>query len=185
MKLSDRAQRFWLRLEQLFGPSLNAMYPRGMPAAMAQNIDRVNNDAVVNALAAINDLKQPPGIDDVERLTSSISVAPTKPNRLGLMVAYVVNNYRLTREQRAAPWTWVQSGGGIHAVVVPAIDDAPAIRVEMHELDNLSAQQVQDLLKPKKTEKRNESPAREAFMLLTGSPVYTGSKRDNWKAFGK
>jgi len=110
MTLSPRADRAWQRMVQMFGDKLTTLHPRGMPAAMAQIIDRVDNETVVRGLADMGQMRQPPSVADVERLMSSTPAVTANPNRMPALTAYVVANCRLTPYQTRHPWTWLAQG---------------------------------------------------------------------------
>jgi hypothetical protein len=169
MNLTPRAERVWKRMVQMFGDKLTGMYPRGMPASMAQVIDRVNDNAVISGLAVLAKLKQPPGIAEFEQAMGSVPAPPTKPTRTALMVGYIVDTRPLTAKQRAMPWTWVQVGGLIHSVRVPPDGDANGFTVEMHELDDLTEDEAEHHLRRKPVERKVENNrAAESRLLLTG-----------------
>ena len=169
MTLSLRAERVWKRMEQMYGSRLTAMYPRGMPASMAQVIDRVNDNAVISGLAVLAKLKQPPGTTEFEQAMGSVPAPPIKPTRTALMIGYIVDTRPLTAEQRAIPWTWVQVGGLIHSVRVPSDGVANGFTVEMHELDDLTEDEVEHHLRRKPVERKVENNrAAESRLLLTG-----------------
>ena len=110
MSLSPRAERAWQRMVQMFGEKLTTLHPRGMPAAMAQIIDRVDNDTVIRGLAEMSQMRQPPSVADVAQVMSSTPAPTTAPNRMAALTAYVMANYRLTPHQSRHPWTWLGQG---------------------------------------------------------------------------
>ena len=141
MNLSDRAHRAWKRMQQMFGDKLTAAHPHGMPYAMAQVIDRVNNEAVVAGLAEMSCMKHPPTISEFERIMGSTPAPTATPNRMVLLTAYVMANYRLTPHQTRHPWTWLGQGNpreksqnfGIVGVRIPddPDTDTPGFTVDM------------------------------------------------------
>ena len=141
MTLSPRADRAWQRMVQMFGDKLTTLHPRGMPAAMAQIIDRVDNDAVVRGLAEMSQMRQPPSVADVQRVMSSVPAATASPNRMPALTAYIMANYRLTPFQTMTPWTWLAQGNprektqnfGVVGVRIPDDPDtgAPGFTVDM------------------------------------------------------
>jgi len=110
MNLTPRADRVWKRMVQMFGENLTAMYPRGMPSAMAQTVDRVDDATVIDGLSVMRGMKQPPGIEEFQRIMSSAPAPTAAPNRMAALTAYVMANYRLTPHQTRHPWTWLGQG---------------------------------------------------------------------------
>ena len=110
MSISPRAERAWQRMVQMFGEKLTTLHPRGMPAAMAQVIDRVDNDTVVRGLAEMAQMRQPPSVADVAQVMSSAPAVASNPIRMPALTAYVMANYRLTPHQTRHPWTWLGQG---------------------------------------------------------------------------
>lgn len=140
MSISPRADRAWQRMVQMFGDKLTVLHPRGMPPAMAQVIDRVDNETVIRGLAEMGQLRQPPSVADVERVMSSTPNAAPNPNRMAALTAYVMANYRLTPHQTRHPWTWLGQGNprekstnfGIVGVRIPDDPDGtPGFTVDM------------------------------------------------------
>ena len=141
MTLTPRADRAWQRMVQMFGDKLTVLHPRGMPAAMAQVIDRVDNETVIRGLAEMGQMRQPPSVADVERVMSSTPNAAPNPNRMAALTAYVMANYRLTPHQTRHPWTWLGQGNpreksqnfGIVGVRIPddPDTDTPGFTVDM------------------------------------------------------
>ena len=141
MTLTPRADRAWQRMVQMFGDKLTVLHPRGMPPAMAQIIDRVDNETVIRGLAEMGQMRQPPSVADVERVMSSTPNAAPNPNRMAALTAYVMANYRLTPHQTRHPWTWLGQGNpreksqnfGIVGVRIPddPDTDTPGFTVDM------------------------------------------------------
>lgn len=141
MNLTPRAERVWKRMVQMFGEKLTGMYPRGMPLAMAQTVDRVDDETVINGLSVMNGMKQPPGIEDFQRILSSTPSTVINPNRMPALTAYIMANYRLTPHQTRHPWTWLGQGNpreksqnfGIVGVRIPddPDTDTPGFTVDM------------------------------------------------------
>jgi hypothetical protein len=140
MKLTPRAERVWKRMVQMFGDKLTGMHPRGMPLAMAQVVDRVDDETVINGLSVMNGMKQPPGIEEFQRVMSSTPAVTANPNRMPALTAYVVANCRLTPYQTRHPWTWLGQGNsreksqnfGIVGVRIPDDPDGtPGFTVDM------------------------------------------------------
>ena len=140
MSISPRAERAWQRMVQMFGEKLTTLHPRGMPAAMAQIIDRVDNDTVVRGLAEMAQMRQPPSVADVAQVMSSTPAPTANPNRMAALTAYVMANYRLTPHQTRHPWTWLGQGNpreksqnfGIVGVRIPDDPDGtPGFTVDM------------------------------------------------------
>ena len=144
MNLTPRAERVWKRMVQMFGDKLTGVYPRGMPLAMAQVVDRVDDATIINGLSVMNGMKQPPGIEEFQRIMSSTPVTSASPNRMPALTAYVMANYRLTPYQTMTPWTWLAQGNprektqNFEVVGVRIPDDpdtgAPGFTVDMAEL---------------------------------------------------
>lgn len=141
MNLTPRAERVWKRMVQMFGDKLTGMYPRGMPLAMAQVVDRVDDATVINGLSAMNGMKKPPGIDEFQQVMSSTPATSASPNRMPALTAYIMANYRLTPYQTMTPWTWLAQGNprektqnfGVVGVRIPDDPDtgAPGFTVDM------------------------------------------------------
>lgn len=140
MNISPRADRAWQRMVQLFGDKLTTLHPRGMPAAMAQIIDRVDNDTVIRGLAAMAEMRQPPTAADLAQVMSSAPTVASNPNRMPALTAYIMANYRLTPHQTRHPWTWLGQGNpreksqnfGIVGVRIPDDPDGtPGFTVDM------------------------------------------------------
>ena len=131
MNLSTRASRVWARMEQLYGASLIGAYPAGMTEAMAQVVDRVDNETVKEGLAKMKQLRRPPSFMEFQALLSSTPHAPQRPNLMPALVAYATKNLNLTARQLRDPWTWVYEGDprpgsqyfGIRGVRIPADND--------------------------------------------------------------
>ena len=144
MTLTPRADRAWQRMVQMFGDKLTVLHPRGMPPAMAQIIDRVDNETVIRGLAEMGQMRQPPSVADVERVMSSTPSTVINPNQMAALTAYVVANYRLTPHQTRHPWTWLGQGNpreksqnfGIVGVRIPDDPDTdmPGFTVYMEVL---------------------------------------------------
>ena len=131
MKLSKRAERAWQRLEQIFSDDLRMAYPSGMTEAMAQVVDRVDDETVKDGLARIKLMRRPPSFMEFQALLSSTPHAPQRPNLMPALVAYATKHLNLTARQLRDPWTWVYEGDprpgsqyfGIRGVRIPADND--------------------------------------------------------------
>lgn len=110
MNLSTRANRVWQRMEQLFGPALNAAYPTGMSDAMAQVVDRVDNDAVKAGLAKMKQMRRPPSFMEFQGLMESTPLPQPKPSPMAALTAYATKHLNLTERQLRSPWTWTHEG---------------------------------------------------------------------------
>ena len=131
MKLSKRAERVWQRLEQIFGDDLRMAYPSGMTEAMAQVVDRVDDETVKEGLARIKLMRRPPNLREFSEALSSIPAPQARPNLMPALVAYATKHLNLTARQLRDPWTWVYEGDprpgsqyfGIRGVRIPADND--------------------------------------------------------------
>lgn len=157
MNLSDRAGRAWKRMQQMFGDKLAAAHPHGMPHAMAQVIDRVNNDAVVNGLAEMSRMKHPPTISEFERIMGSAPVEPPKPNMMGLLTQYVVDYCKPSLKQLQMPWTWKWNGACISSVEIPADGIKNGFSVSVDVLQTLDREQMKKLKRLDVVEKREKA----------------------------
>jgi len=110
MNLSRRAARVWARLEQIFGPALNAAYPLGMSEGMAQVVDRAEDEAVKDALMRIKAMRRPPSVIEFQALMEGTPQTQSKPNIMPALVAYATKNLSLSENQLKAPWTWLYEG---------------------------------------------------------------------------
>ena len=90
MTLTPRADRAWQRMVQMFGDKLTVLHPRGMPPAMAQIIDRVDNETVIRGLGEMGEMRQPPRVAEVERVLSSSPSTVMKPHRMPEETAYLM-----------------------------------------------------------------------------------------------
>ena len=109
MKLSPRANRVWLRLEQMFGDDLRIMHPNGMADAMAQVVDRVDDETVKEGLMRIKGMRRPPNLREFSEAMDSIPLV-SAPNLMPALVAYAMKNLNLTEAQYTQPWTWLHEG---------------------------------------------------------------------------
>ena len=131
MKLSKRAERVWQRLEQIFSDDLRMAYPSGMTEAMAQVVDRVDDETVKDGLARIKLMRRPPNLREFSEAMSSTPAPQARPNLMPALVAYATKHLNLTARQLRDPWTWVYEGDprpgsqyfGIRGVRIPADND--------------------------------------------------------------
>ena len=131
MTHSNRANRVWLRLEQMFGDDLRMAYPSGMTEAMAQVVDRVDDETVKDGLARIKLMRRPPNLREFSEALSSTPAPQARPNLMPALVAYATKHLNLTARQLRDPWTWVYEGDprpgsqyfGIRGVRIPADND--------------------------------------------------------------
>ena len=131
MKLSKRAERVWQRLEQIFGDDLRMAYLSGMTEAMAQVVDRVDDETVKDGLARIKLMRRPPNLREFSDAMSSTPAPQARPNLMPALVAYATKHLNLTARQLRDPWTWVYEGDprpgsqyfGIRGVRIPADND--------------------------------------------------------------
>jgi hypothetical protein len=110
MKISPRAERVWLRMEQLFGDNLKLLHPTGMPDSWAQVVDRVDDQTVKEGLARLKHFRRPPSPREFSEVMDSLPTPASAPNLMPRLVDYAMKNLNLTQQQYGVPWTWVYEG---------------------------------------------------------------------------
>lgn len=110
MNHSKRAVRVWQRMEQVFGPTLNASYPLGMTDAMAQVVDRLDDQAVKDGLGRMKAMRRPPSLMEFQRVMDSAPATQTAPSPMYALVAYATKHLALTDRQLRDPWTFLHEG---------------------------------------------------------------------------
>ena len=110
MSHSKRASRVWQRMEQMFGAALNAAYPLGMTDAMAQVVDRLEDQSVKDGLARMKGMRRPPTLMEFQRVMDSTPAVQVRPNPMMALVAYATKNLSLTDRQLRSPWTFLYEG---------------------------------------------------------------------------
>lgn len=156
-QFSDRANRVWLRMQQMFGDKLRAMYPAGMPHAMAQTVDRVDDDTVKNGLSAMSKMKQPPTGIQFEQVMGSVPAEPPKPNMMGLLTQYVVDYCKPSLKQLQMPWTWKWNGACISSVEIPPDGSKSGFSVSIDILQMLDREQMEKLKRLDVAEERQKA----------------------------
>lgn len=142
MRDSDR-QAFDVQLEALFGafPEIpltsqrRAAYWRALASmsieVFTRCVDRAigpKGDEELPNVARIWEISQ-------ELRTSGPSADPERPSVQYLLACYLLKQSRVPQAQLAQSWTYLQLGGQITGVVVPAADGNAAIRVMVIDLD--------------------------------------------------
>lgn len=110
MTHSNRANRVWLRLEQMFGDDLRTAYLSGMTDAMAQVVDRVDDQAVKDGLARIKGMRRPPNLREFSEAMGSMPAPLSQPSPMAALTAYATKHLNLTDRQLRSPWTWTHEG---------------------------------------------------------------------------
>jgi hypothetical protein len=121
MKLSPRADRVWQRMEQIFGDNLRVMHPNGMSEAMAQVVDRVDDQAIKDGLARIKQMRRPPNLREFSEAMDSMPKPLASPDVMGRLVTYAMKNLNLSEAQYTRPWTWLYEGDSRPGTVFFAI----------------------------------------------------------------
>ena len=110
MNHSKRAIRVWQRMEQMFGSTLNAAYPLGMTDAMAQVVDRLDDQAVKDGLGRMKAMRRPPTLMEFQRVMDSTPAPQTAPSPMYALVTYAVKHLHLTERQLRETWTYLYDG---------------------------------------------------------------------------
>jgi len=121
MKISPRAERVWLRMEQLFGDNLKLLHPTGMPDSWAQVVDRVDDQTVKEGLARLKHFRRPPSLREFSEVMDSTPKPLVSPDVMGRLVTYAMKNLNLSEAQYTRPWTWLYEGDSRPGTVFFAI----------------------------------------------------------------
>jgi hypothetical protein len=127
-------------MEQMFGPALNASYPKGMTESMAQVVDRSADEAVKEGLARMKSMRRPPTLVEFQRVMDSTPSPQATRNVMNELVAYATKHLSLTSRQLREPWTFVFEGDArantvafiIQGVRIPADHDAGKPEIMLH-----------------------------------------------------
>lgn len=142
MHESDRAA-FDAQLDALFGAfpkvpmtaARRAAYWRGLASMPIEIFTRCVDRAI--GPRGVEDLPNVAGVWEISRelRTSGPAADPGRPSVQYLLTCYVLRNSPLSPLQLCQPWTFLQLGGQVTGVVVPAADGHAAVRAMVIDLD--------------------------------------------------